>query len=138
MLQQVALTAARRFGEFDSTRPFVAWALWLAKSRVADYYRKKDRERHVFSDAVLDQLGDFLSERHSETALRQLALEHCIEKLPEKSRRILDMRYVDDLPISEIAVGVKSTTGAVRAMLFRVRDALAACIECQLAKDTRS
>ena len=47
------------------------WAVWLAKSRVADYYRQKDRDRHVFSDLVLDQLADVLVECHSETALRQ-------------------------------------------------------------------
>ena len=27
-----------------------------------------------------------------------MALEHCIEELPEKSRRMLDMRDVDELP----------------------------------------
>jgi RNA polymerase sigma-70 factor (ECF subfamily) len=41
VVQQVALTVARRFDEYDGMRPFIAWALWLAKSRIADHYRKQ-------------------------------------------------------------------------------------------------
>ena len=53
VVQQIALTVARRFDEYDGARPFVAWALWLTKSHIADHYRKQGRERLVYSDALM-------------------------------------------------------------------------------------
>jgi len=66
VVQQVALTVARRFEEDDPSRPFVAWAIWLAQSRIADYYRDRDRQRRAFSKALLDQIADVLIQRQPE------------------------------------------------------------------------
>ena len=135
VVQQVALTVARRFDEYEASRPFVAWALWLAKSRIADHYRKQGRDRLVFSEALLDQLADALVVRQPLATARQAALEHCVEKLPEKSRRMLDLRYVEDAPVEQVAAKLSSTSGSVRVMLFRIRNLLAECIERELGKE---
>ena len=137
VFQQVALTVARRFDEFDDSRPFVAWALWLAKSRITDHYRKQGRERLVFSDGLLEQLAEMLVLQQPESSARQEGLEQCIEKLPEKSRRLLRLRYVEDRPMEEVANALKSTAGSVRVMLFRIRDLLAECIEREMTKEAR-
>jgi RNA polymerase sigma-70 factor (ECF subfamily) len=96
VVQQVALTAARRFEEYDDSRPFVAWALWLAKSRIIDFYRVQGRQKLVFSEALLDQTAARLVDRQEADHAGAVALEKCIEKLPSKSRRLLDLRYVED------------------------------------------
>ena len=137
VFQQVALTVARRFDEFDDSRSFVAWALWLAKSRITDHYRKQGRERLVFSDGLLEQLAEMLVLQQPESSARQEGLEHCIEKLPEKSRRLLRLRYVEDRPVEEVANALQSTAGSVRVMLFRIRDLLAECIEREMTKEAR-
>ena len=49
VVQRIAQELARRFDEYDSSRPFVGWALWIAKSRVIDFYRAQGRERVIFS-----------------------------------------------------------------------------------------
>lgn len=136
--QQVALTVARRFDEYDGTRPFIAWALWLAKSRIADHWRKQGRERLVFSDALMDQLAEALVVQQPKVAARQAALERCVEKLPEKSRRMLRLRYAEETPVVEVAAALKSTPEAVRVMLFRIRNLLAQCIEGEIAKEVRT
>lgn len=136
VVQQVALTVARRFEEYDGARPFVAWALWLAKSRIADHYRKQGRERLVFSDALLDQLAEVLVQRHPSRTARQEALEGCLEKLPEKSRQLLALRYEEDAPMEHVAQAFESSVGAVRVMLFRVRNLLADCIKHELTRTT--
>jgi len=134
--QQVALTVARRFDEYDASRSFVAWTLWLAKSRIADHYRKQGRERLMFSDTLLDQLADALSHRQPERGARQEALERCIEKLPAKSRQLLERRYEDGSSMEGVAAAVNFTAASVRVMLFRIRNLLAECIETELTKET--
>lgn len=136
VLQQVALTVARRFDEYDATRPFCAWALWLAKSRIADHYRKKGRERLVFSEALMDQLAEVLVQQQPERAARHEVLEHCLDKLPEKSRQILALRYEEDAPMERVAEAIESTAGAVRVILFRIRNLLAECMNSELTRTT--
>jgi len=136
--QQVALTVARRFDEYDGSRPFVAWALWLAKSRIVDHYRKQGRERLVFSETLMDQLADALVMRQPQIAMRQAALERCLEKLPAKSRRMLQLRYAEETSVEEIATEVASSSGSVRVILFRIRNLLSQCIESELLKDART
>jgi RNA polymerase sigma-70 factor, ECF subfamily len=137
VVQQVALTVARRFDEYDPARPFVAWTLWLAKSRIIDHYRQCERRQRIFSDTVLDQVAAVLVQRQPERSARQAALEICLEKLPVKSRHLLELRYLEENSIESVAASIGSTGGAVRVMLFRVRDVLADCIQTQLAREAR-
>ena len=133
VVQQVALTVARRFDEYDTARPFVAWALWLAKSRIADHHRQRALRTFPIPDVTLDQIAAVLVERHPDRPRRQVALEECLEKLPEKSRRMLELRYLEDHPIDDVAKAIQTTNGAARVMLFRVRKVLADCIHARLA-----
>ena len=135
LLQQVALTVARRFAEFDERRSFIAWALWLAKSRIIDFYRSRDRQSQFLSDALLEKYVEVLMERQQAIPSRREALEHCLEKLPDRSRDLVRMKYHDGLKIDEIAEAIQSTTASVRVTLFRIRDALADCIERRLASE---
>lgn len=136
VVQKVALTAARRFDEYDGERPFQGWVIWLAKSRVIDFYRVKGREKVVFSEPLLDQLCDSLASRQpAELTDRAVALETCIEKLPGKSKRLLALRYEEGASAEEIAGAINSSSGSVRVLLHRIRNTLADCIEFELRKN---
>lgn len=135
LVQQIAQEAARRFEQYDSNRPFLGWVLWIAKSRVIDFYRQRKRDQLVFSDELLELLSQAMAERTPERSHRREALEYCLEALPGKSRRLLDLRYVEDLPSVDIAESVGSTTGSVRVLLTRVRNALADCVQSRLAME---
>ena len=107
VVQRIAQELARRFDEYESSRPFVGWALWIAKSRVIDFYRAQDRARVVFSDELLGRLADTIARQADGQSHRREALESCLEGLPPKSRRLLDLRYVDDLSAAEMAQEIK-------------------------------
>ncbi|MFM8188878.1 MAG: sigma-70 family RNA polymerase sigma factor [Pirellula sp.] len=136
LLQQVALTVARRFEEFEENRPFLGWALWLAKSRIIDFYRSKDRQPHFLADAVLEKYADALIERQQAVPARREALEHCLEKLPDRSRALIRLKYHDGLKVDQVAEAICSTPASVRVTLFRIRNALADCIQRRLALET--
>ena len=138
VVQQVAQTLARRFDEYDAGRPFVGWALWIAKSRVIDFYRAQGRNHVVFSDALLTRLADTIAAQSEGHSRRREALEACLDGLPERSRRLLDLRYVDGLSATEAAKAIDSTSGSVRVLLSRVRSALADCIERRISSEAAS
>lgn len=135
VVQRIAQELARRFDEYDSSRPFVGWALWIAKSRVIDFYRAQDRTRVVFSDELLGQLADTIAKQADGRSHRREALEACLDELPPRSRRLLDLRYVDELSAAEMARETGSTSGSVRVLLSRVRTVLTSCIERRLGME---
>ncbi len=135
VVQRIAQELARRFDEYDSSRSFVAWTLWIAKSRVIDFYRTQDRARIIFSDELLSQLADTIARQADGRSHRREALDACLDELPAKSRQLLDLRYVDELSAEETARAVGSTSGSVRVLLSRVRTVLASCIERRLAME---
>ena len=64
----------------------------------------------------------------------QAALQRCLEQLPEKSRRFIELHY--DLGVSsvEIAARMQMTADAVRRALFRLREQLRKCIQVTMAR----
>ena len=79
----------------------------------------------MFSDALMRQLAEALIQRQPDRAARNEALEKCLDKLSEKSRRMLALRYEEDAPMKRVAESIESSAGAVRVMLFRIRNLLA-------------
>lgn len=111
VVQRIAQELARRFDEYDSSRPFVGWALWIAKSRVIDFYRAQDCARVVFSDELLGRLADTIARQADWRSQRREALEACLDELPPKSRRLLDLRYVEEQSADAMAQETGSTSG---------------------------
>lgn len=137
VVQKVALNVARRFEEYDGKRPFEAWALWLAKSRVIDHYRVKGREKVLFSEPLLEGLAQSLVARQPHQSARAAAMEGCIDKLPAKSKKLLELRYEEGASAGEIAEVMKSSAASVRVLLHRVRNLLADCINLELQKEAQ-
>lgn len=135
VLQHVAQDVVVKYAHYDKDRPFIGWALWLAKSRIIDHYRKQRSDRHVFGGEVLDRLSDVCVSLQPESSLRQEALNDCIKKLPEKSVQLLELRYIDDQKPREMAGTLGTTSGTVRVALTRMRKALERCINDWLRRE---
>ena len=135
VIQRIAQELARRFDEYDSERPFVAWALWVAKSRVIDHYRARGSNQVVLPNDLLGRLAETMAQQADGRNQRREALEACLEALTPKSRQVLDLRYVEELSAEEAAQRVGSTSGSVRVLLTRIRTSLAGCIERRLGME---
>jgi len=58
LFQKTSLVLWRSFASFDSSQPFLPWALGVARHQVLMHWRARRRDRHVFSDDVLAALAD--------------------------------------------------------------------------------
>jgi len=79
VVQRIAQELARRLDEYDCARPLIVWALWIAKSRVIDSYRKQSRSQLFFSNELLQWLSETVSEQAEGRDQRREALETCLE-----------------------------------------------------------
>ena len=132
ILQQVALDVSASFEKYDPARPFIPWAMQIAKRRIADFYRKNSNAVCLFEEADLERLAEAhtkLSKRQGSSGEVSDLLEACLDRLPEKSRKLIDLRYRDGLKPMEIAQTTGRSSGAIRVALNKIRNALGRCIE---------
>lgn len=60
------------------------------------------------------------------------ALRDCLQNIPEKQRNALNLRYTEKQSRTEMARVLQLTEDGVKAMLRRIREALASCIRKRL------
>lgn len=138
LVQEVAQVVAEKFATFDDSRSFLSWALGIARNRLLKYYRTRARDRLVLSEAALARIGEALERVEHEAEDRRSALRHCLKQVAGRRREVLEMRYGENVRITEIAERCGMSPSAVSVMLFRVRAALYDCVRGQLAKQGTS
>lgn len=133
ILQDVSVTLFRKFAEYDPSRPFVAWAIGMAKYRILAEKRDAARSPISVHSDLVESLGQVAEEMQPELDQARSVLRNCLEGLPERSMQVLRLRYVELLKPGAIAKQEGIKPGALRTMLFRIRRLLERCIETQLA-----
>jgi RNA polymerase sigma-70 factor (ECF subfamily) len=131
--QRVAVALVRKFDRYDTTRPFVAWAIGVAKYEVLYFRRQRATDKHVFNDELVDQIASRYELLATEVDPIRDALEYCVDELKGRSKRVIELRYRDGMKSDNIASEMGFSAGAVRMLLCRVRDTLRRCIERRIA-----
>ncbi|XAL98699.1 sigma-70 family RNA polymerase sigma factor [Phycisphaeraceae bacterium D3-23] len=135
VLQEVAAAAARNYAKSDRDRPFLGWAMGIARHKIADYQRRYYREKLVFNSEVLERIGDACESIADERSERKQALDVCVEKLQPRGKQMLEMRYTHGLSPTEIGDHVGMSANAVAVSLHRLRTALGECVKRFLARE---
>jgi RNA polymerase sigma-70 factor (ECF subfamily) len=138
VLQETALTLFRRFGDYDGGRPFLAWALGVAKLQVLGFRRDEARSLVTFDSELFDRFTEAWAEQAPSASRHSLALEICLDRMAARPRQLLRWRYQDDLKSEEIARRLGTKGPAVRVTLQRLREQLRECVERQLRTQGRA
>ena len=137
VVQRVAETCARKFNEFDSagdSQSFRAWALSIARFEVLRFYQRQKRVAQAFSPEVMEVvIAEF--ERCDDRPDERLdALRTCLDRVTDRNRQLIEMKYFRELTTERIADRLGLTSSGVRVALSRTRQFLAGCIQEQLRK----
>jgi len=133
VLQEINAVLWEKADEFQPGTDFWAWASQIARFKALNQLRRYGRERLVFDEAVLEQLANAVETRLHDLERRRAALDHCLQQLPPAQRQLIDLRYSDDQTLQRIAQAIGRPEGSIRQTLYRIRQALLACIEGQLS-----
>ena len=133
ILQEVALALYHGMATYDPSRPFVAWALGIAKHKVQDRWRTLARSKQVIRDVgVLEAMAAVSAEMDDELDGRRRALQECLGQVQGRAYDLLRLHYQEGHEPREIARVLGLQAGHVRVLLNRVRAALRQCIERRL------
>ena len=132
ILQEVALVIVDRFETWDSNRPFVAWALGIARRVVQTHLRAKYRDRKVEFTSAIDRVAESFEQLDPQAELMRDSLTDCLGQLRGHSRKVLSLRYSDGLELKQIAEQLGMTASNVGVLLHRVRATLRQCVDRRL------
>lgn len=134
VLQETNRVLWRKAATYDPARPFLPWALAVARFEVLAHRKRQSRDRLVFDDALLAQIAEEY-ERQSAHDGALHALERCLQKLPAAQRELVDQRYLRGESVNDIAARQGRGANAVSALLYRIRNLLAECVDRTLTKE---
>jgi RNA polymerase sigma-70 factor (ECF subfamily) len=135
--QDVYVELYRFFDRIPEGVPPKQWLKGIARNLCLNHFRKCSRRQRLQREALVEiflRAEQDASHALSEGPIRR-ALDGCYEKLTPDSRRLLALRYEQELPSQTIAERLQSTAEAVRVALFRVRASLKQCITRTLAQE---
>ena len=89
----------------------------MARNALADYWRRQGREAH-------EPPPDLPDEREHEELQRRVSLFQLVERLPDLQRRVIEMRFVEDKSVRDVAAALDRSEGAVKQLQLRALENL--------------
>jgi len=112
-----AVNALRRKGAPD---PSIGWLIGIARHKLADHWRRVERE--VRGLRLLDGEPAGVDDPW-EAVVDRIRAREALARLGAHHRAALTLRYLDGLPVPEVAQHLDRTVHATEALLVRARAA---------------
>ncbi len=117
VLQDVYVTAFRRFGQLKNPDSFRAWLISIARSRVNDYFRAQARRLELSIDALSEDALVYGRAGPSENGVVRDALD----RLGDKDAQILYLYYWKEMRLAEIAQTLHLPLGTVKSRMHAAK-----------------
>ncbi len=133
LVQEVFIKAFNSLKNYNQEYAFSTWIYRIAINNTIDYLRKKkldtfsidsddddeeDKPKFEIPDTTYSADANIILEQ------RQQIINDAIESLPEKYRKIIELRHKEELSYEEISEILNLPIGTVKAHLFRARELL--------------
>lgn len=135
IMQDTMLVMWKKFHQYEPGTNFAAWGMQVGRFAVMQFQRKirsgivrfdsNALEKIIEHEAVLREKEDAYSE----------ALEECVKQLKEKSKRIISLRYVDNMKIVDIAVKIGKNLNSTYQTVSRIHQSLMKCVVQRLGQE---
>ena len=133
------MTFGKAFRYLDKYTPQYAFSTWLyriALNNSIDFLRVKNNMPQYFEDdlytnsttSIIDQSEDNLQRTPEDEIIdkqRLQLLRAAVSELPERYRRVIELRYYEDLAYEEIAERLELTLSNVKIQIMRAKNMLA-------------
>jgi len=134
LAQETFIVAFRRLKEFEPDRPIGPWLRSIAFNLLRNFWHKHKAEPVGHSEELALLVDEHISLNYSErnelNALQTLG--ECMKKLDESMRRLIELRYHENLPLAELTRKLNINHSTLTMRLHRVRFVLKQCVESNL------
>jgi len=126
--------AFKNLHKFKKDYTFSTWLFRIATNNTIDFIRKKKLKTMSLNNTLTDDGGNSVNidvedddNNPQDEFIRTQRIEMVrifVDKLPAKYRKLVKLRYFDELSYDEIAVELDKPLGTVKAQLHRSRELL--------------
>jgi RNA polymerase sigma-70 factor (ECF subfamily) len=135
-VQKSFVTAFQSLAEFQLGQSFFAWLKGISLNHCRNEWRRHQSQARL--------AGRLLEEKRAELELaafdaspdnerRLAALRQCLEQLGPEEQAVVEMRFVQELPLASIGAQLGREAEAARLFLYRIRQRLADCVKKRLS-----
>lgn len=100
-----------------------------ARSLLIDRQRRMKREVRLDMNALEQAWAEMTPEGRADERLD--ALRRCLDKLADRARQALELKYTHDQTEADVAAALETSLGAAKSLLKRARRQLRECVERQ-------
>ncbi len=140
IVQATFVTAFEKLGEYELRGSFAGWLKGIARNLLRRELARRSRLNAISGSdlaAIEGMLADAAQveleqNQHDDAEARDrllARLRHCFEKLSPRTRLIAERRFVDDLPLNQLAQQFKQSRASIAKILFVVRRDLRSCAQ---------
>jgi RNA polymerase sigma-70 factor (ECF subfamily) len=129
VLQETNVVLWVKAAEFDSTKPFLAWAYKVAYFEVLAFRKRQARERLTFSPELTEIFAAEAGGLESNRDRRRSVLDSCLEKLSQRDRDLVVRRYAPGTTPQQLATAMSRPASSIYRSLERIRSILLTCIQ---------
>jgi len=136
--------AFNKLESYDTKYAFSTWLFKIATNNCIDFIRKKKLQTTSIDQPVENDKGDDLYIDFKAEVLnpeekfiknqRAISVRGMIEKLDEKYKFLIKLRYYEEYSYEEIAEELNIPLGTVKAQLFRAKELLCKLLEGSIEK----
>lgn len=133
LVQEAFVKAFNNLNTYSNSYAFSTWLYRIATNHTIDYLRKKKLKTLSIDEPMKTRDGEMQMQLPDEDAgadrrimrkQRQRMVQEAIEDLPEKYRKVIEMRHMEEKSYQEIADVLDLPLGTVKAHIFRARELL--------------
>lgn len=139
LTMETFVKAFMQLHRYSPTGTFSSWLYAIGVNTYIDHLRRQRLQTVPLSNAARDAEGDAIeyqipsNQPNPEESLirmeRDEALKAIVDQLKEPYRRIVQMRYYEDMSYEEIATKLQIPMGTVKIRLMRAKELLAATVK---------
>jgi RNA polymerase sigma-70 factor, ECF subfamily len=121
LTSETFLAAVRAVRDLTVEQLTVAWLIGVARHKLVDHWRRVEREERGLRLAHENDDND--TDDPWDERLDTMRAQHALASLRAEHRAALTLRYVDDLPVADVAAQLDRSVHAAEGLLVRARGA---------------
>lgn len=133
LVQEAFMKAFHSLNRYNTQYAFSTWLYRIATNHTIDYLRKKKLNTVSVNNPIKTKDGEveveipdttYETDRNILASQRKQIIHSAIDNLPDKYRKVIEMRHLEELSYDEIAEQLDLPLGTVKAHIFRAREML--------------
>ncbi len=133
ILQEALIKVYKKLGNFKGDSKLYTWLYRVVMNQAIDKVRRRPKVLIMSSEELLHEMSDkSANSRPDKRVLNKELREHifsAIDSLPEKHKKVVLLREVEDLSYKEIAGILNCSEGTVMSRLYYAREKLRELLE---------